>query len=176
MLEEPASRPGRLSRWAKNIFSQTDFLPKIDLILILQGAQDAYVHVTLIKKWDICAPAAILAAINKDGLQVHLIIKKNSLTKIFNFPFAITGPVIHSNWRRDRLQQSRGGEGGNFLNALLCRVEIFFGNKSLMTNANFQNGMGVLATLRHHNDFVDALKDEPFVEELKKSLDKRIRS
>ena len=62
------------------------------------------------------------------------------------------------------------------MNALLCRVEIFLGNKSLMKNANFQNGIGVLATLRHHNDFVDALKDEPFVEELKKSLDKRIRS
>ena len=45
-----------------------------------------------------------------------------------------------------------------------------------MTKADFQNGMGVLATLRHHKDFVDALKDEPFVEELKKSLDKRIRS
>ena len=51
-------------------------MPKKDLVLILQGAQDAYVHVTLIKKWDICAPAAILAAINKDGLQVRLIIKK----------------------------------------------------------------------------------------------------
>ena len=89
------------------------------------------------------------------------------------------GPVNHSDWRRDRLQQSRGGEGGKFskfLNALLCRVEFFFGNKSLMTKADFQNGMGVLATLRHHKDFVDALKDEPFVEELKKSLDKRIRS
>ena len=51
-------------------------MPKKDLVLILQGAQDAYVHVTLIKKWDICAPAAILAAINKDGLQVRLIIKE----------------------------------------------------------------------------------------------------
>ena len=36
--------------------------------------------------------------------------------------------------------------------------------------------MGVLATLRHHKDFVDALKDEPFVDELKKSLDARTRS
>ena len=34
--------------------------------------------------------------------------------------------------------------------------------------------MGVLATLRHHKEFVDALKDEPFVDELKKSLDKFI--
>ena len=42
--------------------------------------------------------------------------------------------------------------------------------------AYFQNGMGVLATLRHHKDFVDALKDEPFVAELKKSLDSRTRS
>ena len=89
------------------------------------------------------------------------------------------GPVNHSDWRRDRLQQSRGGEGGNvskLVNALQCRVDKDLGNKSLMTKANFQNGMGVLATLRHHKDFVDALKDEPFVEELKKSLDKRIRS
>ena len=39
-------------------------------VVPLQGKQDAYVHVTLIKKWDICAPAAILAAIGKDGLQV----------------------------------------------------------------------------------------------------------
>ena len=43
-------------------------------------------------------------------------------------------------------------------------------------NVNFQNGMGVLATLRHHKDFVDALKDEPFVDELKKSLNARTRS
>ena len=42
--------------------------------------------------------------------------------------------------------------------------------------AHLQNGMGVLATLRHHKDFVDALKDEPFVDELKKSLDARTRS
>ena len=40
---------------------------------VAKGAQDAYVHVTLIKKWDICAPAAILAAINKDGLQVTVL-------------------------------------------------------------------------------------------------------
>ena len=33
--------------------------------------------------------------------------------------------------------------------------------------------MGVLATLRHHKDFVDALKDEPFVDKLKKSLNAR---
>ena len=60
----------------KKYFFSDRVLPKKDLVLILQGAQDAYVHVTLIKKWDICAPAAILAAINKDGLQVRLIIKE----------------------------------------------------------------------------------------------------
>jgi len=94
---------------------------------VVKGAQDAYVHVTLIKKWDICAPAAILAAINKDGLQGQL--------------STLTG---------EEIDYSKAEEA--------------------------KNGMGVLATLRHHNDFVDALKDEPFVEELKKSLDKRIRS
>ena len=73
----------------KRYFSQTEFCQKKDLILIIQGAQDAYVHVTLIKKWDICAPAAILAAINKDGLQVRLIKKEKYFAKILNFHFAI---------------------------------------------------------------------------------------
>ena len=45
----------------------------------------------------------------------------------------------------------------NFIKVLSCQ-----------NDANFQNGMGVLATLRHHKEFVDALKDEPFVDELKK--------
>ena len=30
---------------------------------VVKGHQDAYVHVTLIKKWDICAPQAILASL-----------------------------------------------------------------------------------------------------------------
>ena len=65
MLEALASKHGKWLRWAQ--------LPKTwedDTVVPLQGKQDAYVHVTLIKKWDICAPAAILAAIGKDGLQV----------------------------------------------------------------------------------------------------------
>ena len=52
----------------------------------------------------------------------------------------------------------------------LAKYEIF------KKNVTFQNGMGVLATLRHHKDFADALKDEPFVGELKKSLEARTRS
>ena len=56
-------------------------------------------------------------------------------------------------------------------------AKVGFGKVSnCQINANFQNGMGVLATLRHHKDFVDALKDEPFVDELKKSLSARTRS
>jgi len=94
---------------------------------VVKGTQDAYVHVTLIKKWDICAPAAILAAIGKDGLQGQLT--------------TLTG---------EEIDYSKGEEA--------------------------KNGMGVLATLRHHKDFVDALKDEPFVDKLKKSLNARTRS
>ena len=84
----------------KRYFFSGRALSKIGLLLIFQGSQDAYVHVTLIKKWDICAPAAILAAINKDGLQVRLIIKKNSLAKIFNSPFAIAPHNKRILWQR----------------------------------------------------------------------------
>ena len=48
--------------------------------------------------------------------------------------------------------------------------------QNMKFSVTFQNGMGVLATLRHHKDFADALKDEPFVGELKKSLEARTRS
>lgn len=88
---------------------------------VVRGSQDAYVHVTLIKKWDICAPQAILASL-QDG----------------------------------RLTDLTGGE-----------IDYSRGDQP-------KTGMGVLATLRHHKDFVDKLKDEAFVEELKKSLDKRL--
>ena len=60
------------------------------------------------------------------------------------------GPVNHSNWRRDRLQQSRGGEGGNvskLVDALQCRVDKDLGNKSLMTNEFFSEWHGCLGDI-----------------------------
>ena len=57
------------------------------------------------------------------------------------------GPVNHSDWRRDRLQQSRGGEGGKFskfLNALLCRVEFFFWEQEFDDKCRFSEWHGCL--------------------------------
>ena len=74
----------------------------------------------------------------------------------------------------DEIDYSKGEEAKVGILERACK----FNKKvsSCQNQAHFQNGMGVLATLRHHKDFVDALKDEPFVDELKKSLEKRTRS
>lgn len=90
---------------------------------VIKGEQDAYVHVTLIKKWDICAPAAILAAVP--------------------------------------------GHKGRL--STLTGEEIDYGKAE-----EAKNGMGLVATLRHQNEFVDKFKSALFVEELKKTLEKRL--
>lgn len=84
---------------------------------VIKGKQDAYIHVTLIKKWDICAPAAILGAIKKEGMQGKL-----------------------STLNGQEIDYSKADEP--------------------------KNELGVLATLRHHGDFVGKLENAEFVKTL----------
>lgn len=46
------------------------FLSGYKTLEVIKGKQDAYVHTTLIKKWDICAGNAILSSL--DGIMTTL--------------------------------------------------------------------------------------------------------
>jgi len=77
---------------------------------VIKGLQDVYVHSTLIKKWDICAPAAILGALKAEGVQGRL--------------------------------------------TTLSGKEIDYS-----TAEEAKNSEGVIASLKHHSDFVEKLKN-----------------
>ena len=60
------SHSGDVKTVAEKAFGQSSITPAggagFKTLEVASGAQDAYVHVTLIKKWDVCAGNAILAA------------------------------------------------------------------------------------------------------------------